>query len=288
MSFLEERIQTINKKNRKVLSIFLTAGYPSKKSFIDVAKAVIDNGADMLEVGVPFGDSLADGPVVQESFIEALKDDTTLKDCISFIEQIKSYSDVPLILMSSANPVSQYGIDQFTSDSKNAGVDGLIIPDIPLEEFEDFYDHRYNKLDKVILTTPTSSEERIKSIDEKSSGFVYCVSVVGTTGMRDTFNDDVLKNLERTYKTIKKNKMLIGFGIKSGTDIKRFAPYCDGVIVGSAVIKSLGNDSNSLNNTQKLIKESKFCLLKCYLCLDSRLFTISVNSIPCSASITNK
>jgi tryptophan synthase alpha chain len=255
MSFLEERIQTINKKNRKVLSIFLTAGYPSKKSFIDVAKAVIDNGADMLEIGVPFGDSLADGPVVQESFIEALKDDTTLKDCISFIEQIKSYSDVPLILMSSANPVSQYGIDQFTSDSKNAGVDGLIIPDIPLEEFEDFFDHRYNKLDKVILTTPTSSEERIKSIDEKSSGFVYCVSVVGTTGMRDTFNDDVLKNLERTYKTIKKNKMLIGFGIKSGTDIKQFAPYCDGVIVGSAVIKSLGNDSNSLNNTQKLIKE---------------------------------
>ena len=138
MSFIAERIDEINKRNKKVLSIFLTAGYPNKISFMNVVKSVIDNGADMLEIGVPFGDSLADGPVVQESFIDALKDGTTLRDCIGFIEEIKSYSNIPLILMSSANPVSQYGIDKFTTDSKNAGVDGLIIPDIPLEEFDDF------------------------------------------------------------------------------------------------------------------------------------------------------
>ncbi len=254
MTFIQQRIEEISKNNKKVLSIFLTAGYPSKKSFMDVVKTVIDNGADILEIGVPFGDSLADGPVVQESFIEALKDGTNLKDCINFIAEIKSYSDIPLLLMSSANPVSQYGIDNFTTDSKNAGVDGLIIPDIPLEEFDDFFDERFASLDKVILTTPTSSEERIKAIDKKSNGFVYCVSIVGTTGMRDYFDECVLTNLERTYKTIEKNKMLIGFGIKSGEDIKRFAPYCDGVIVGSAVVKSIGSDNEKFSATSDLVK----------------------------------
>lgn len=255
MSKIREHIETVNNNNRKALSIFLSAGYPSRTSFIDAAKTVIDSGADLLEIGVPFGDSLADGPVVQNSFIDALNEGVTLKETLNYIEQLKSYKDIPILLMSSANPVSKYGKGSFIKDAANSGVDGLILPDIPLEEHKEFYNGSFDAFDKILLTTPTSSEERIKEIDMLSSGFVYCVSVVGTTGERDKFDKVVLENLERTYSHVTKNKMLIGFGIKNGEGVKTFAPYCDGAIVGSAVVKSLGNDDQAFSATAALIKE---------------------------------
>lgn len=255
MSKISKHIESLNKNDRKALSIFLSAGYPNKDSFLDAAKAVIDSGADLLEIGVPFGDSLADGPVIQSSFIDALKEGVTLKDTLEYIERIKNYRDLPVLLMSSANPVSKYGKEKFVSDAENAGVDGLILPDIPLEEHKEFYNSSFDKFDKILLTTPTSSEERIKEIDMLSSGFVYCVSVVGTTGARDKFDKEVFRNLERTYSQVIRNKMLIGFGIKNGESVRTFAPYCDGVIVGSAVVKSLGDDDKSFTKTSELIKD---------------------------------
>lgn len=255
MSTIKKQIEKINGTGKKVLSIFLTAGYPNKKNFLETAKAIIENGADMLEIGVPFADSLADGPVIQSSYIESLKQNITLTDTLKFIEEIKNFASIPVLLMSSANPIYKYGIDNFTVNARSSGVDGLIIPDIPLEEYSDFFDSRFNGLDIILLTTPTSSEIRIKQIDKLSSGFVYCVSVVGTTGIRTKFDDKVLINLERTYSNLTNNKMLIGFGIKNYEDVKRFSPYCDGVIVGSAVVKSLSEDDKQFSNTIKLIKE---------------------------------
>jgi tryptophan synthase alpha chain len=177
---------------------------------------------------------------------------------LSYTEKIKSKSDKPIILMGYANPILNYGVEYFLKDAVNCGAGGLIVPDIPVEEFESFFQNKQNNLDVILLTTPTSSEKRIKTIDEHSSGFVYCVSVTGTTGMRKSFNKETLSSLKRTYTLIKKNKMLIGFGVSSKENIKEISPYCDGVIVGSAVIKKLMIDNSAnFNDTLNFISELK-------------------------------
>ncbi|MCF8240718.1 MAG: tryptophan synthase subunit alpha [Melioribacteraceae bacterium] len=255
MSFIQNHIEKLNKNNRKALSIFLTAGFPNKAEFVDLACDVIDAGADMLEIGVPFGDSLADGPVIQSSFTESLNQNITLQNSLDFIKEIKSKKNIPVLLMSSSNPVYRFGLEKFAKAASDSGVDGLIIPDVPIEEYNDFFTDDLNRFDKILLTTPTSPEERINKIDELSTGFVYCVSVVGITGSRDKFSEDVIENIKRTYSLIKKNKMLIGFGISSGESIKRFSQFSDGVIVGSAVIKSLFNYNGEYNKTLELVGE---------------------------------
>ncbi len=259
MSYIKNYIEKLNDKNRKALSIFLTAGFPNKNNFIDLAKQVLNSGADMLELGIPFSDPLADGPIIQASSKIALDNGIKLKDVFGFSEAITSGTDKPIILMGYANPIRKYGVGNFLSDASNSGIKGLIVPDVPLEEYDFFFERDVNSIDVIFLTTPTSSEERIKAIDDKSSGFVYCVSITGTTGVKENFSDVVINNISRTRSLIKKNKMMIGFGVSKPEDVKTFSPYCDGVIVGSAVIKSLLN-SNNYDTTLKLISQlSKAC-----------------------------
>jgi len=256
MSIISEKINSLNKKSEKALTIFLTAGYPNIKEFPELVLRIIEAGADIIEIGLPFADSLADGPIIQSSYIEALKHNVNLNSTLEMIAEIRTKTDIPLILMSSSNPILNYGKEKFTKDAKQAGVNGVIIPDVPLEEYDDFFENSFLGLDKIMLTTPTSSEERIKMIDKKSSGFLYCVSVVGTTGVRQKFDSYVLDNLERTYKIVT-NKMQIGFGISSAEDVKRFSSFCDGVIVGSAVVKSLRNNSTNYSGAIELVRELK-------------------------------
>jgi len=237
MKNISEYIQSINNSERKVLSVFLTAGFPSKEKFLNYAETILNNGADMLEVGIPFSDPLADGSVIQASSQIALEQGINLDDVFELCDKLKTRTDKPIILMGYANPILKYGTNKFCANAINSGVSGLIIPDVPLEEYDSFYTTEFSSLQKIMLTTPTSSNERIKKIDELSEGFVYCVSVTGTTGARNNFDETTFKNLERTYFLIKKNKMLIGFGISNAESVKSFIPYCDGVIVGSAVIK---------------------------------------------------
>lgn len=257
MSLINKKIESVNAKGEKALTVFLTAGFPNPQKFVDLVLAVEKAGADLIEIGLPFGDSLADGPVVQSSYVEALKYKINLVKTFAFISDIKTKTDIRIVLMSSSNPILNFGKEKFCLEAKKAKVDGLIIPDVPLEEYDDFFTSDFDQFDKILLTTPTSSEERIKNIDEKSSGFLYCVSVVGTTGVRNKFDEYVLQNLDRTYKIASKNKMQIGFGISSGEDVKIFSPYCDGVIVGSAIIKSLSNDDDNFSKTIELVKELK-------------------------------
>lgn len=257
MSTIRETIELVNDKNQKVLTVFLTSGYPKPENFVDLAVQIGNAGADIIELGLPFADSLADGPVIQSSYTEALKNNINLNRTLAYISDIKEKCATPIILMSSSNPILNYGLEKFSNDAKASGVDGVIIPDIPLEEYDDFFQNYFDGLDTVLLTTPTSSQNRIKLIDDRSSGFLYCVSVVGTTGVRKTFDQHVIENLKRTYNSINKNKMQIGFGISSAEDVKQFSPYCDGVIVGSAIIKSLGNDKDDYSNTIKLVKTLK-------------------------------
>jgi len=249
---IKSRIDEINNQGKKALSIFITSGFPSIKKFVENANKIIDAGADIIEVGMPFSDPLADGGVIQQSSQTALENGITQKQTFKFAEEIKKQNDIPLILMGYANAVLSYGKEKFEQDALNAGVDGLIIPDVPLEEFDEFFSPFSDKLDKILLTTPTSTADRIKNIDNSSSGFVYCVSVAGTTGIREGFSDSVIESLHSTYNIIEKNKMLIGFGISEPADIKQLFPYADGFIVGSAVIKSIQNDG--IDVTLELVK----------------------------------
>jgi tryptophan synthase alpha chain len=260
MMKISEYLEKINNSQKKALSIFLTAGYPAKESFVEVALTILNSGADMLEIGIPFSDPLADGPVIQASSQKALEDGITLKDVFSYCEQIKAKTEKPLVLMGYANPILKYGTKNFCEDAANCGAEGLIVPDVPLEEYDSFYSDDFKNLEKIILTTPTSSDKRIKEIDLISQGFVYCVSVTGTTGTRNSFEESVFNNLERTYSLIEKNKMLIGFGISTPENIKSFAPYCDGVIVGSAIIKKMEECKNDYSVLEKYIGAlSKAC-----------------------------
>ena len=254
MSKIKSHIESLNNSGRKALSVFLTAGFPKENNFLDLAKYVLESGADMLEIGIPFSDSLADGPIVQQSYHTALQNGTTLEKTIRASEKLIKEFDKPIIFMGSANPIIKFGKENFVKAAIDAKVSGVIIPDVPAEEYEDFFEDKFHELDTILLTTPTSSEERIKTIDSKSRGFVYCVSVVGITGVRNEFKEDTLLNLERTYKTVTNNKMMVGFGISKHEDIKTFSPFCDGVIVGSAVIKSVMSDNNKFEATRELIK----------------------------------
>lgn len=253
MSSIKEHIVKINNDGRKVLSIFLTAGYPYLEDFVNLAIGIIDSGADIIELGIPFSDPIADGKVIQQSSQRALASGVTLQKTLELASKIKMKRDIPLILMGYANPIIQYGKSAFNRDALKSGIDGVIIPDVPIEEFGNFFEGFDERIDKILLTTPTSNENRIKQIDEASSGFVYCVSVAGITGVRDNFEDQVIENINRTYKLMNKNKMLIGFGISSKENINQLAPYCDGFIVGSAVINSL-TDHTEYEKTFELVR----------------------------------
>jgi tryptophan synthase alpha chain len=255
MSVIKKHIENINLSGRKALSVYLTSGFPDKNKFTDLTLRVFNSGADMIEIGIPFSDPLADGPIIQSSSKSALDNGINLKKTLEYVHEIKSKNSKPIILMGYANPILKYKLKNFISDSINCGVDGLIIPDLPLEEYDTFFVEDMGTIDPILLTTPTSSIERIRVIDSKSRGFVYCVSVIGTTGIRKEFGQDILSNLQRTYSNIEKNKMMIGFGISNRESIKTFSPYCDGLIVGSAVIKQLFEDDSAFSRTTKLVGE---------------------------------
>lgn len=242
---INEYIDSLNKKNQKVLSIFLTGGYPQKDIFVSLVTDILDAGADMIEIGFPFSDPLADGPIIQNSSQNAIKNGVNLYSVLQYTSQIKGRTDKPVILMGYANPVLNYGIKNFFTDAINAGADGLIIPDIPIEEYSDFYGNCEELLDIILLATPGSSVSRVNEIDRLSRGFVYSVSVNGTTGEKTSFDTSTLLALQKNRAQIKRNKMLVGFGIANPESIIAVSPFCDGVIVGSAVIKKINNCNNN-------------------------------------------
>ena len=259
MSFTSDYIKNKNNAGEKVLSIFLTSGFPDKNNFVKLASDIFDAGADILEIGFPFSDPLADGPIIQASSQDALKNGINLPVTFQFVKEIRENSDKPIILMGYANPVLSYSINRFADDIKNSGANGVIIPDVPIDEFDNFFNNDFEGIDKILLITPTTEDKRVKEIDKKSSGFVYCVSVSGTTGLHNT--NKSLEFIKKNQKLVTKNKMLVGFGISNEEDAKRYSPFCDGVIVGSAVIKSLMDDTNSYKNAIEKIKRLKAGLI---------------------------
>ncbi len=255
MSLISDYIKKKNDAGEKVLSIFLTSGFPDKKNFVKLSLDILHAGADLLEIGFPFSDPLADGPIIQASSQEALKNGINLFTTFQYVKEIRKNTDRPLILMGYANPVLSYGLKRFADDINDSCANGVIIPDVPIDEFDNFFNNSFDGIDKILLITPTTNEERVKEIDKKSSGFVYCVSVSGTTGLHNT--NKSLEFIKKNQKLVTKNKMLVGFGISNEEDVKSYSPYCDGVIVGSAVIKSLMNDDKNYNQTIEIVRRLK-------------------------------
>ncbi|HUX60181.1 MAG TPA: tryptophan synthase subunit alpha, partial [Ignavibacteriaceae bacterium] len=157
MSYIEDYISNKRKSNEKVLSVFLTAGFPNKNTFVDLALKVLDSGADLIEIGFPFSDPLADGAVIQHSSQIAIENGINLKETLNFVREIRKGTDKPIILMGYANPVLSYGINEFANDAKSAGVNGVIIPDVPIEEYDNFFNGNFEGLDTILLITPTTS-----------------------------------------------------------------------------------------------------------------------------------
>jgi len=237
-------------KTKNVLSIYFTAGFPELTDTQSILEALEKNGADMIEIGMPYSDPLADGPVIQHSGMIALQNGMSIK---LLFEQLSNYSSlgdrtVPHILMGYLNPVLQYGIEKFCSEAHAAGIDGIILPDLSMYEYEKEYREVFekNNLDLIFLITPETSEERIRKIDELSKGFIYAVSSSSITG-----KDKDMSEQENYFKRIEamnlKNPVMIGFGIKDNKTFSQACQHAAGAIIGTAYIKSLEN-SNNINS----------------------------------------
>jgi len=228
----------------KLMSLFITAGYPDLESTVDIVLGMERNGADMIELGMPFSDPLADGPTIQYSSDIAIKNGITIDKIFQMVVDIRKKSEIPIILMGYMNPVLRYGVQKFCEKAAQCGVDGLILPDIPVDEDGIIEEHAsINNLPIIHLVAPNSTDIRMKLADSKSSGFVYCVSVTGVTGARDgnEVSNSVDKFIERVKENIIDNPVMVGFGIKSYEDAQRITSNADGFIVGSALINTIKN-----------------------------------------------
>jgi tryptophan synthase alpha chain len=226
----------------KIMSLFLTAGYPDPEATVDLICGFDENGVDMVELGMPFSDPLADGPTIQHSSNVAIDQGITMQGILDIVKQVREKSEIPIILMGYINPVLRYGVEKFCNDAAAAGVDGLIIPDIPIEESGILTEEadKYG-LPLIYLVAPNTSNERMRKIDTRSQGFVYCVSVTGVTGARegDEVAESVQKFIGRVKDNVTQNPKMVGFGIKSHEDAQRIAAEMDGFIVGSALIDTI-------------------------------------------------
>lgn len=239
-----------------MLSVYFTAGYPHRDDTAAVIKELAAAGADMIEVGIPFSDPMADGPVIQHSNTVALNEGITLAVIFEQLKDIRRDVDIPLVMMGYLNPVMQYGVEKFCADCKAVGIDGVIIPDLPLGDYmRDFRSIglRYG-IDFIMLVTPETSEERIRLIDENTTGFIYMVSAASTTGARDTFDEMTLAYFRRIDAMGLRNPRLIGFGISNKSTFDAASAHSGGAIIGSEFIKLLG--------TEPSVKEAVSALMK--------------------------
>lgn len=252
MNRLEELFQ---RKKEKVLNVYCTAGFPELSSTLTVMKALQDNGADIIELGMPYSDPLADGPVIQASGTKALQNGMTIEKLFAQLQDCRKEIYVPLILMGYMNPVLQYGFERFCQHAAAVPVDGLILPDLPEHEFETEYGpiiKRYG-LDFIFLVTPETSEARIKKLDELSTGFLYAVSSSSTTGKQQDFTA-VEKYLQRLQGMNLKNPVLVGFGIKDKQSFDAACKHASGAIIGTAYIKSIEAAENIEQATKAFLQ----------------------------------
>ena len=243
-----DRLFTEKKNN--ILSVYFTAGHPTLDSTIEIIQALEKYGADMIEIGMPFSDPLADGPVIQHSGQVALKNGMSLKLLFDQLKDIRKNVNIPLLLMGYLNPVYQYGIENFIKKASEIGIDGLILPDLPVYEYTEEYQVIFEKYNfyNIFLVTPETSNERLIKLDEYSKGFIYMVSSSSTTGAKST----ILQSQEEYFARVKslnlKNPKVVGFGISNHETFTKVCNYANGAIIGSAFVKMLDENNRAIRD----------------------------------------
>lgn len=248
------RIDSALAKNKKLISIYFTAGFPDLDDTVPIIKALEESGVDMIEIGMPFSDPLADGPTIQDSSTQALKNGMHTQKLFDQIKSIRNEVSIPLIIMGYFNPIFQYGVEAFCKSCKKVGIDGLIIPDLPVDVYHKNYKSIFESygLKNILLITPQTPESRVKYIDEVSDGFIYMVSSASTTGAKSEFGDTQENYFKRINDLKLKNPQIVGFGISNYDTFNAATTYAKGAIIGSAFIKYL--KTNGTQNINKFIE----------------------------------
>jgi tryptophan synthase alpha chain len=253
---ITDTFSNLKQKQEGALIAFIMGGDPSPKHTSIIADAIIESGADILEIGVPFSDPIADGPVIQESSDRALNSGTTINNVLDIVKQIRKKHDIPLLLLSYYNPIFKFQVNNFISKANNAGVDGVIIPDLPIEESLEYLDaaKKYN-IDTVFLATPATSVKRLKQISLLTSGFLYLVSLYGVTGSKHNFDVSVKNIISQTRTSIDSSvNLAVGFGVSTPDDVfSIIRAGANGAIVGSALVDIIANN----DNFEKMIEQLK-------------------------------
>ncbi|MBE3592770.1 MAG: tryptophan synthase subunit alpha [Thermoanaerobacter sp.] len=251
MNRIDKKFEALKGGGRKALITFITAGDPDIETTYDIVLTLEEAGADIIELGIPYSDPLADGPTIQASSQRALNKGVKIPDIMKIVEKIRLKSDIPLVYLVYYNSIFKYGIQKFLKESKDAGIDGLIIPDLPIEERKDILEE-VDKYDIYLipLVAPTS-KERIKLITENGKGFVYCVSITGVTGAREDIETDIEEYMKMVSQYTNMPKA-IGFGISTPEMAKKLKDFSDGIIVGSALVERIAKGYNKSEMLQEV------------------------------------
>lgn len=257
---MKNRITTLfDSKKKDILSVFYTAGFPKLEDTVAIASHLEKAGADIIEIGIPFSDPVADGPTIQASNKVALDNGMTVKKLLGQVKEIRKSVKIPIILMGYLNPVMQYGVEKFVKDAAEAGVDGLILPDMPVYEFEEDYKElfRQHNMCNTFLISPTTSPDRIRRIDAMTEGFIYAVSASSTTGAKKDFSSEQVDYFKRLLDLKLNNPILIGFGISDHATFSKASSFGAGAIVGSAFITLLSNSKDMAGDINTFVKSLK-------------------------------
>ncbi|MFV0364967.1 MAG: tryptophan synthase subunit alpha [Mangrovibacterium sp.] len=244
-------------KEERILSIYFTAGYPQLNDTTVVLENLESAGVDFVEIGMPFSDPVADGPVIQQSSLQALQNGMTVKLLFEQLANIRAKVSMPFVLMGYINPVLQYGMEAFCRKCQEVGIDGVIIPDLPLQEYEDNYKELFEQcgLINVLLITPQTAPERIQQIDAVTDGFIYMVSSASTTGAKKSAQDFSVDYFERVQQMPLKNPRMIGFGISNRETFNNACSYAQGAIIGSAFVKHVGVNGVKKESVQQFVQQ---------------------------------
>ncbi len=244
LSRIENKFTECNARNEGALVIYIMAGDPDFDRGITALRAVADGGADVIELGVPFSDPMADGRVIEQAALRALKSGIFLPQIFEMVRQFRQNYETPILLMTYWNPILQYGIERACTDAKTAGIDGFLIVDLPPEEATAWLiEAKHYKLDTIFLLAPTSPDKRIKIVTEQGSGFVYCISRLGVTGVQSELPPDLFKLIDN-IKSITDKPVAVGFGIGTPEQVRDVCTHADGAIVGSAPVKVIAENAD--------------------------------------------